>query len=472
MKNNKNNLEQVITHGKTLRKDCPRASHDAIGNIKRDPIKLLRESNKNRVARLVPLRYGRMLESPFAFYRGSACIQAHDLSSTPHTGLIQQICGDAHIMNFGGFATPERNLVFDINDFDETHPAPWEWDVKRLAASVTIAARGLGFKSGATDEMVFNAVEQYRESIGEYAQMNVLDIWYEKMTFETILSLSKYEEGRRQIEKLTKKAGLRTHENLLPKMAQKFDGKWKLNDEPPDTFHIQGKATLIAANDKWMYINEGKAIRDVYGKYLKTLALSHQLLLSRFKIQDMVFKVVGVGSVGTRCLALLLTDEHEQPLFLQVKQALPSVLAPYFPQRQFTEKQRGQNIVYGQRLMQSASDSFLGWAKGALGYEYYFRQLRDMKVSVEIELFSEQVFGRYAWLCCDILSHAHAKAGGLAPQMSGYLGNKGDFAEAIVRYANSYADVVESDYEKFRTACRNGTLKAQTDVDFKADLSI
>ncbi len=470
--NDLTSLEQRVNHGKSLRINVPRASHDAVGNVKRDPIKLLKASNKTRVERLIPLRYGRMLESPFAFYRGGACIQAHDLSTTADSGLIQQICGDAHIMNFGGFATPERNLVFDINDFDETHAAPWEWDIKRLAASVTVAARGLGFKSGVIDDIVFNAVEHYRKSIAKYAEMNVLDIWYEKVTFDEMLASAKYEEGRKQIDKLIKKAALRTHENLLPKMAEKKNGKWILNDEPPDTFHIQGKATLISPHDKWMSMDEGKTIRKVYGQYLKTLAPSHQLLLSRFEIQDLVFKVVGVGSVGTRCVALLLTDAHEQPLFIQAKQALPSVLSPYFPQQKLADKQRGQNIVYGQRLMQSASDSFLGWAKGPLGYEFYFRQLRDMKVSAEIELFNEQVFGRYAWLCCDILSHAHAKAGGLAPQMSGYLGNNSDFAEAIVRYANGYADVVESDYEKFRTACRNGTLKAQTDSDFKADLSI
>ena len=467
-----NILEHAINQGKNLRNEVPRISHAAVGNIKRDPIKLLMESNKNRIERLVPLRYGRMLASPFAFYRGSACIQAHDLSTTPQTGLLQQICGDAHIMNFGGFATPERNLVFDINDFDETHIAPWEWDIKRLAASVTIAARELGFKRNATDEMVFNAVEHYKKSIAEYAEMSALDIWYRKITFDEMLASSIYDEGRKQIEKLMKKAEQRTHVNLLPKMAEKRDGKWVLNDEPPETFHIQGRATLIAPNDKWMFTDQDKAINLVFGKYLKTLAPSHQLLLTRFKIQDMVFKVVGVGSVGTRCLALLLTDSHENPLFIQVKQALPSVLSPYIPKQKENDKQRGQQIVFGQRLMQSASDSFLGWAKGPLGYEFYFRQLRDMKISAEIELLTEQVFGRYAWLCCDILAHAHAKAGGLAAQMTGYLGNNTDFSEAIVRYANNYADVVESDYEKFRTACRNSVLKAQTDSDFKADLSI
>lgn len=255
-------------------------------------------------------------------------------------------------------------------------------------------------------------------------------------------------------------------------MAKKVNGSWVLNDDPPETFHIQGRATLIAPDDKWMYVDEKKAINVLFKKYLKTLTPSHQLLLSRFNFQDLAFKVVGVGSVGTRCLALLVTDSLDNPLFIQIKQALPSVLSPYFPQKKHDKIQRGQKIVYGQRLMQSASDSFLGWAKGSLGYEYYFRQLRDMKVAAQIELFSELMFGRYAWLCCDILSHAHARAGGMAPQVTGYLGNNQDFAEAVVRYANNYADVVEKDYEVFRTACRNGTLKAQSDEDFRADLSI
>lgn len=219
--NNKTSLSQPIEDGKIIRTNVPRVSHDAVGNIKRDPIKLLRESNKNRIARLIPLRYGRMLASPFAFYRGSACVQAHDLSTTPQTGLIQQICGDAHIMNFGGFATPERHLVFDINDFDETHIAPWEWDIKRLAASITVAARDLGFKSGATDDIVFKAVEHYKQRIAEYAEMSALDIWYRKITFDEMLASAIYEEGRKQIEKLMKRAEQRTHLNLLPKIAEK-----------------------------------------------------------------------------------------------------------------------------------------------------------------------------------------------------------------------------------------------------------
>ena len=465
-------VEHATNHGKSLRNHVSRKSHDVTGNTSRDPIKLLRESNINRVENLIPLRYGRMLVSPFAFYRGSACIQAHDLSTTPHSGLLQQICGDAHLMNFGGFATPERTLVFDINDFDETHQGPWEWDVKRLAASIVVAARDLGFKSGAVDEMVFNAISHYKKCIAKYADMSTLDIWYEKMTFEEMLASSEYSEGRKQVEKLIKRAELRTHESLLPKIAQKIGDTWILNDDPPSMFHIQGKATLISPEDKWMNMNQGKAVHAAYAKYLKTLTPSHQLLLSRFNIQDLVFKVVGIGSVGTRCMTLLLTDAHDQPLFLQTKQALPSVLSKYFPQHQFTNKQRGQEIVYGQRLMQCASDSFLGWFKGPFNYEYYVRQLRDMKVSAEIELLTEFVFGRYVRLCADALAHAHAKAGGRAAEMSGYLGNNDDFAEAIVRYANRYADVVEADYQKFRNACRTGILKAQTDADLRADLSI
>lgn len=467
-------LEQRVELGKALRKRAPRVSHSDVGNIQRDPIKLLEASSAGRVERLVPLRYGRMLASPFAFYRGSAAIQAHDLATTPNTGLMMQICGDAHLMNFGGFATPERNLVFDINDFDETHPGPWEWDVKRLAASITVAARHLGFKAEATDEMVFNAVERYRSSMADFAEMGELDLWYEKMTFDYILAHAKHEEGRKQIVKIMEKAQLRTHENVLPKMAEKINGKWTIRDNPPELFHPLGKSTLASAKDQ---ANAAEVLKNLSGKffkaYLSTISPSHRQLLSRFTIQDLAVKVVGVGSVGTRCLVLLMTDAQDQPLFLQIKQAVGSVLAPHVPPAAKSEIQHeGQRVVTGQRLMQSASDMFLGWTTGPAGNHFYFRQLRDMKVAVEIETFNAFVFGRYALLCCSILARAHARAGGMAQEISGYLGKGGQFAEAMVGYANNYANQVERDFAAFQSACRKGRLVARTEVDFRADFSV
>jgi hypothetical protein len=465
-------LEQRIEAGKALRERVSRASHNVIGNVKRDPVKLLAASSKGRVEHLVPLRYGRMLASPFTFYRGSAALQAHDLAATPYSGLTHQICGDAHLMNFGGFATAERNLVFDLNDFDETHPGPWEWDVKRLAASITVGARHMGFKSAVADEMVFNAVEQYRKRMAESAAKGTLDLWYEKLTFDYILQNAKFEKTRKAVLKVMDKAQGRTQGTLLPKMAQKTDGRWVMRDTPPVLFHFSGDAERVLDGGQW--IKNGRLApkaEAAFRKYLETLSPSHRHLLGNFRMQDLAFKVVGVGSVGTRCLALLMTDVQDQPLFLQIKQAVKSVLAPYVPVKSGI-KHEGQRVVVGQRLMQSASDPFLGWMTGQLGFDFYVRQLRDMKVSFEIELFDDFLFGRYAWLCADTLARAHARAGAVAPQVSGYLGNKQDFAEALVGYANAYADQVERDYDAFRTACRQGRLSARTDADFAADLTI
>lgn len=465
-------LEQRFADGLALRKRTSRSSHKAIGNIKRDPIPLLEKSSAGRVKRLVPLRYGRMLTSPFAFYRGSAAIQAHDLATTPHTGLTQQICGDAHLMNFGGFATSERNLVFDMNDFDETHPGPWEWDLKRLAASITVAARHLGFKAGPSDEMVFKAVEHYRSRMTEFASMGALDLWYEKLTFEYIVEHTQYEEARKLIAKGIEKAHQRTQASLLPKMADKTNGKWVMRDAPPGLFHLQSKNSLYDDDDDVMRLDLDKVVSDFTKKYLATLTTSQRQLFSYFTPQDLAFKVVGVGSVGTRCMVLLMTDAQDQPLFLQVKQAVPSVLAPYVPVGKSAFKHEGQRVVAGQRMMQSASDMFLGWSTGPSGLHFYVRQLRDMKYSVEIETFSELLLGRYAFLCCDILARAHARAGGRAPEISGYLGKSGQFAEAIVKYTRGYADQVERDFEAFRGACRKGRLIAQSEADFGADISV
>ncbi|MBP6534234.1 MAG: DUF2252 domain-containing protein [Arenimonas sp.] len=465
-------FEKRIEIGQAIRDSVPRASHSSVGDVKRDPIKLLKANSSGRVERLIPLRYGRMLASPFAFYRGSAILQAHDLATTPHTGLTVQICGDAHLMNFGGFATPERNLVFDMNDFDETHPGPWEWDVKRLAASITVAARSLGFKSAAADKMVFNAVENYRTCMIEFSRMGALDLWYEMTTFDELLKRSKYEEGRKAIAKAMEKAQSRTQKSLLPKMANKVNGRWQFREDPPELFHHSGENSLFGTKDPARKLDLQKVFYDKYFKaYLGSIRPSHRQLLENFSMQDIAFKAVGVGSVGTRCWVMLLTDLQDQPLFLQVKQASRSVLAPYVPSGKSEFKNEGQRVITGQRLMQSASDMFLGWVDGPANRDFYFRQMRDMKVSFELETLSELMLGRYAWLCAHILARAHARgSNGLAPQISGYMGKSGQFAEALVNYADDYADQVERDFDAFRDACRSGKLIAQSEADFGADI--
>jgi uncharacterized protein (DUF2252 family) len=466
-------IEERIAAGRALRKTVPRSSHKATGSVDRDPVTLLEASSKGRVARLVPLRYGRMLTSPLAFYRGSAIIQAHDLAGTPHTGIVQQICGDAHLMNFGSYATPERNQIFDLDDFDETHPGPWEWDLKRLVASVTIAARDLGFKSSLADEAVRNAVNGYARNMARHAEQGALELWYDRITLQDLYDETKSAAGKKRVTRFAEKAQRRIHDMLLPKMGAKVDGRWQLHDAPPALFHIHGNSTLFDAEDDWMQLERWQKLSaKLYGDYLQTLSASHRHLLGAFAQQDMAFKVVGVGSVGTRCLILLMTDAKDKPLFLQLKEASKSVLAPYVPKAKSAYTHEGQRVVAGQRLMQAASDIFLGWAVGPFGRHFYVRQLRDMKISPEIENLDGPMLSGYAWLCGRMLARAHARAGGFAPEISGYIGSGQQFGKALVAYARDYADQVERDFATFRDACRSGRLTAQSEADFCADLAV
>lgn len=461
--------------GRAARERTPRGAHDAIGDVDRDPIELLRMSSKGRVDALIPLRYGRMLVSPFTFYRGSAILQAHDLATTPDSGIAIQICGDCHLSNFGGFATPERALIFDLNDFDETALGPWEWDLKRLVASFTIAGRHLGHGDLAADEFAFLAARSYQTHLREYAEMSVLDLWYERITFDRMYDAVQNEDARRRIKRGIERASRRTHETMLPKLAERTGDTWRIRDAPPAVFHIRGQSTLIDKNDGWMTLKGSP--QEIFGalilKYVATLTPERARLLSQFTLQDVAFKVVGVGSVGTRCLVLLLTDHHDKPLFLQMKEASTSVVARYANHARDADDSGhdGQRVVHGQRLMQAATDPFLGWATGPLGRTLYIRQLRDMKISPELDTFSDDAFREYAALCGWALARAHAKSGGRALDISGYLGNGDRMADVLVRYGRAYADQVEKDYEVFRAACRDGRLEARSDADMSADFA-
>lgn len=457
--------------GRARRQRVPRGSHVTVGNVDRDPIALLELSSEGRVPRLIPLRYGRMIESPFAFYRGSAILQAHDLAGTPHSGLTLQICGDCHLANFGGFATPERALLFDLNDFDETSPGPWEWDLKRLAVSFVVAARHLRHKRAVADDLVWRVVRSYQDRMAQYARMGVLDTWYDRITFERMLTEDITPEAERRIRRGMERAADRTHESLLPKLAAQDGSRWKILDAPPALFHVQGRQTLFDADDDWLHVTSGSAVvEQTFQDYLSTLAADRRQLLSHFRRQDMAFKVVGVGSVGTRCLIQLMTDDHGKPLFLQVKEAKPSVVARFF--RCPAPEHEGRRVVEGQRLMQAASDLFLGWAKGPFGRHFYFRQLRDMKLSAQVELMDAELLGQYAALCGWVLARGHAKASGLAGEISGYLGRADRMAEVMVGYSQAYADQVERDYDRFVNACRSGRLEARTDADMAADFRV
>ncbi|MBB5446978.1 MULTISPECIES: DUF2252 domain-containing protein [unclassified Paraburkholderia] len=458
--------------GRAAREHSKRSSHRAVGELYRDPIELLKQSSAERVESLVPLRYGRMAVSPFSFFRGSAILQAHDLSKVHDTGLTMPICGDGHLMNFGGFATPERQLVFDLSDFDEVSIGPFEWDLKRLCASLVVAARQMRLSRGTAESLVMTAVGSYRDRVAQYAQFGALDLWYDRITFDRMAEIALTPERRRAVRRGMEKAASRTHESLLEKMASFEGNRWTIHDAPPALFHVHGANTLLTAEQTETYRtgNVDKMVEQVWDEYRKTMSHDRRELLDHFTRHDVVFKAVGVGSVGTRCLVVLLVDHMGKPLFLQLKEARPSVIAQFY--KSPAVKHQGERVVQGQRLLQAASDVFLGWGTGPLGRHFYFRQLRDMKLSANIELFDSDLLDGYARLCGWIMARAHAKASGQALEISAYIGRGDQFGEALSGYASAYADQVERDYDVFMKACRDGKLEARTDEDMAADFRV
>jgi uncharacterized protein (DUF2252 family) len=437
--------------------------------MNRDPIPLIKASSQGRVESLVELRYGRMLVSPFTFFRGNALLQAHDLSGTANMGLNLPICGDCHLMNFGGFATPERNLLFSVNDFDEAHPGPWEWDLKRLAASFVVAARDLRHGESVEEQVCREMVGAYQTTLLECAEQSSLENWYESISYNDLLAQAR-KSTLEHVERAIEKAERRTHAELLPKISERdASGRLIIRDDLPEIFHLHKNTTLLDADDDWLRLSDWRPLYDAFMRdYRNTLQPDRRELLSRFHAQDLAFKVVGVGSVGTRCLVALLTDDQEFPLFLQFKEARRSVLADYVKVKSRT-RHEGQRVVEGQRLMQAASDLFLGWTTGPSGRHFYVRQLRDMKISAELETFDAETFAAYGRVCGRALARANAKASGLAAQISGYIGKGDALADALLKYAQSYTAQNERDFERFQMACRKGRLRARSEADFAAD---
>jgi uncharacterized protein (DUF2252 family) len=444
--------------GKALREKCPRTSQAEwrLRSKSQDIVKLLEESDADRIAGLIPLKYQRMSESPFKFFRGAAVIQARDLANTPVSGVTVQACGDCHLANFGGFASPERTLVFDINDFDETFPGPWEWDVKRLGASLTLAARDRSFSKSAADQAVRAAAASYRERMAEFAEMRVLETWYEQVD---IVSVKEYfrkdADISARLAKKQKEARSRTSEAVIPKLTSVVNGLRKIKDSPPVIYHFRDFTE-----------NPEKERAQFVEAYKSSLHADRRHLFERFRWQDTVIKVVGVGSVGTRCyLSLFQADEDDQ-LFLQIKEARRSVLES--PRGKSRYAHQGLRVVEGQRLMQAASDIFLGWARTAQ-HDYYVRQFRDMKVTAEIETFRPATLVGYAALCGWTLARAHAKAGDAAT-IAGYLGSSDQFDNSLARYSEAYADQAEVDFKSFQAAIRSGRLSTEpakaTDLRF------
>jgi len=435
--------------GKALRQKCSRLSQGKVilGQGKRNIVSLIEASNKGRLEPLVPIRHGRMLQSAFAYFRGTALITGARPQGTPSSGINVHACGDCHLMNFGGFATPERNLVFDINDFDETLPAPFEWDIKRLSASFVIAARWRGFRSRQAREIAVAAVSSYRESMRTRAGTGVLEAWYSRITLEDLREFAGHDPNvTGQIKKKIAEARKQTHEHVYNRItAPPKRGMPHIIDQPPLLYHVD--KSLI--NDQ--------VIKAFFKRYRETLAEERRMLFDRYKAVDVALKVVGVGSVGTRCFVALLLAAPDDPLFLQIKEARPSVLERYTGHKPVAHN--GQRVVIGQRLMQSASDIFLGWSRGPRGRDFYVRQLRDMKIAPDVETQTPQLMGMYAKFCGLALARAHDKAGDAA-MIAGYLGSIDHFDEAIGDYAVAYTDQVERDYDTFVKAVRSGRLKS------------
>jgi uncharacterized protein (DUF2252 family) len=388
-----------------------------------------------------------MMESPFAFFRGTAIVQAHDLSRTTSAGIVVQSCGDCHLMNFGGFASPERTLVFDINDFDETLPAPFEWDLKRLATSFVLATRWRKFSRGDARATAEASLRAYRVKIAELANMTVLDAWYSRVTFDDLMDqVRKDAQMRKRLSRVVRTANQRTSEAVFHKITHKVRGKPRIVDEPPLLYHSH-------------YSETTQDVIGFFDAYKNTLPLDRRLLFERYQFVDAAFKVVGVGSVGTLCFVTLWMADNDDPLFLQIKQARPSVLAGLAGPS--TYKNDGERVVVGQRLMQSASDIFLGWTRGPRGLDFYVRQLRDHKVALELATTTPQGLSEYARVCGETLARAHARSG-KASEINGYIGSSGKFDNAISEYATAYADQVEKDFEAFRSATRSGRFPTET----------
>lgn len=392
----------------------------------------------------MPIRYGRMLRSPFTFLRGSAGLMAYDLATTPSTGLRVQACGDCHLLNFGLFATPERNLVFDINDFDETLPAPWEWDVKRLAVSFAVAARDNKLSDADGREAVLECARAYREHLREYSRKSPLEIWYARLDVDTLIANAPDEKAKKLRQGYAEKAHQRIVENLFPKIASAKDGKHSLVDQPPVLYHVAEPDIM-------------KKVHEALDDYRLTLPDERRVLFDRYRMEDFAMKVVGIGSVGTRCFVGLFFDEENHPLLLQFKESCRSVLEPYAGKSRYDNQ--GQRVVIGQRLMQSSSDIFLGWTRGKRGYDYFVRQLRDMKFSIPIEGATAVMLKRYAAICGEVLARAHAKSGDAAT-ISGYLGKSDTFDQALGDFALAYADQNEKDHAALVKAVRSGRVEA------------
>jgi uncharacterized protein (DUF2252 family) len=453
--------------GKAARAEVPRESH-ALFEVppdRPDPVALLEEQSAGRVPDLVPVRYGRMMVSPFTYFRGAALPMASDLAATPVSGLPVQACGDAHLSNFGIFGSAERRLVFDVNDFDETLPGPWEWDVKRLAASMEVAARGQGFSGKQRRAIVAATVASYRRAMRSFAGMSDLEVWYAHADMDRLQSefgSRMKARQRKQVSKGLAKARTRDSMQEVGKLTRTVDGAPRIISDPP--LLVPVSELLGSQADRKLIESE---LSDLIGRYRRTLETDRRYLLDQFQFADMARKVVGVGSVGTRCWIVLLLGRHDaDPLFLQVKEASESVLSRFAGASKYANQ--GQRVVAGQRLMQASSDIFLGWQRTETGLDgqardFYVRQLRDWKFSIDIEAMVPRGMSLYGELCGWTLARAHARSGDRIA-IAAYLGGSDAFDQAITQFAGAYADQNEIDHQALVAAVAAGRITAQQDL--------
>jgi uncharacterized protein (DUF2252 family) len=453
--------------GKAARAETPRESHAAfeLPADRPDPVALLEEQSAGRLADLVPVRYGRMMVSPFTYFRGAALPMASDLAATPVSGLPVQACGDAHLSNFGIFGSAERRLVFDVNDFDETLPGPWEWDVKRLAASMEVAARGRDFSGKQRRAIVAATVASYRRAMRAFAGMSDLEVWYAHADMDRLQSefgSRMKARQRKQVSKGLAKARTRDSMQEVGKLTQLVDGRPRIISDPP--LLVPVSELLGSQADRKLIESE---LSDLIGRYRRTLETDRRYLLDQFQFADMARKVVGVGSVGTRCWIVLLLGRHDaDPLFLQVKEASESVLSRFAGASKYANQ--GQRVVAGQRLMQASSDIFLGWQRTETGLDgqardFYVRQLRDWKFSIDVEAMVPRGMRLYGELCGWTLARAHARSGDRIA-IAAYLGGSDAFDQAITKFSGAYADQNELDHQALLDAVAAGRITAQPDL--------
>jgi uncharacterized protein (DUF2252 family) len=448
-------LNERLAKGKALREVASRKAQAEwkLPTERPDPVDILIENSQGRIEELIPIRYGRMMVNPFTFYRGAAAIMAYDLAHTPSTGYTLLADGDCHLVNFGGFATAERNVNFDLNDFDEVSLAPWEWDVKRLAASFVVAGRSNGFAPEDCREAAWLAAQSYRQKLAEYAGMPVFQVWNDSLDFGVIVeSMVDKELKRFYSKKLVSATEQSAHEKEFAKLTFIAGDAPRIVDQPPLIFHYGDKRD--------QQLREGAQKSLV--AYKKTLIPARQILLDRYELVDYAVKVVGVGSVGTFCGILLLMSGNGDPLFLQFKQARRSVLEPYCGLSPWNHS--GERVVVGQRVMQAASDIFLGWTTGTsrLKMQFYMRQLSDAKIKPVIEIMKPQNLKGYARLCGWALARAHARSGDAA-MLTGYMGKSTSFEDALADFSVAYADQNEKDHAALLEAIRTGRIEARTE---------